>query len=157
MIGLDWWDWYQSKILDVGTKLFPDPLDSIDWVLSRLFSSQGTSKKQKNYQFWRLKGCSCKSGKFLDLKCVLSQGPDVYRLCCLLRVSYPALLSAVAVPLSSCCRDPSVCSKLKLPPSADGPDGLPPIDGIVGLQQQYQPYAQIVHTWPCSTPTQPSV
>ena len=49
MIGLDWWDWYQSKILDVGTKLFPAPLDSIDWVLSRLFSSHGTSKKQKSF------------------------------------------------------------------------------------------------------------
>ena len=44
----------------------------------------------------------------------LSQGRYVYPAC--LRVSYPALLSAVAVPLSSCCRDPSVCSKLKLPP-----------------------------------------
>ena len=44
MIGLDRWDWYQSKILDVGTKVLPAPLVSIDWVLSRLFSSHGTSK-----------------------------------------------------------------------------------------------------------------
>ena len=67
-----------------------------------------------------------------------------------LRVSYPALLSAVAVPLSSCCRDPSVCSKLKLPPpsllppSPDGPDGLPPIDGIVGFYAYYANPAHIV-------------
>ena len=48
----------------------------------------------------------------------LSQGRDVYPATVCVSQSYPALLSAVPVPLSSCCRDPSVCSKLKLPPAS---------------------------------------
>ena len=128
MIGLDW---YQSKILDLPldrTKVFPAPSVSIDWLpfgLFRWFSSEGTSKAKQMHLnvffvmfgdthvfwcwswLWFSPGVSKISWKYKNKSWHLASWLCVS----LVRVSYPALLSA-AVPLSSCCcRDPSVCSQ----------------------------------------------
>ena len=81
----------------------------------------------------------------------LSQGRDVYPATVCVSLIQPCCLL-----LLSLCRRAVVIrqfvpsSNFLLPPSADGPDGLPPIDGIVGLYSWY--YQPCIHTCSAYTP-----
>ena len=91
-----------------GTKVFPAPLLSIDWAVSRLFSYHGTTNNDENscinanLQFLTLYGCFCKCRRFMDLTHVES----IPRFWCIswLTVCRVSLIKPCCLLLLSLCR-----------------------------------------------------